>query len=91
MKCSVNGFSCFWGQIILSYSLLQQFQICVDGIFYLAHEDILVGRMRTCRLARPQLERGEGHEGLVAERGRPKGRHAQRNAALHQRVLKVDA
>ena len=63
----------------------------LDGLRNLAEQDELVGTMAARRLAGTQLQRGEGHQRLVAQRGRPEGRHAHLHTTLHQGVVGGDA
>lgn len=44
--------SCYW-------LLVEQFDVCFDGVFYLAYFDILVGGMTACALAWTQFQRRE--------------------------------
>ena len=63
---------------------LEQLQVAAEGVFHLAETDILVGGMGAGRLSGSQLERREGHQGLVAEGGGTKGLHAYVGAAADE-------
>ena len=47
--------------------------------------------MAAARLARPELQRGEGHQSLVAECGRTERLHTHSEATTNQRVVMTDA
>ena len=51
--------------------------------------NVFVGRMRARRLAGADLERGEGHDGLVGGGRRSEDLQAERQATLHHRVLHI--
>lgn len=46
--------------------------------------------MRTGRLSRSELERGERHEGLVTQSGAAEGCHSHADATAHERMFGVD-
>jgi len=48
---------------------VEQLDVGMDGVLNLGYADELVGRVAAGGVAGAELERGEGHEGLVAERG----------------------
>ena len=72
-------------------NLIKETDVGFDGGGDFRDADEFVSTVGTGGFARTQLQRGEGHEGLVAQRGRTERFQTHRLTAAHDGVLRVDA
>ena len=70
---------------------VEQLDVEIYGFADFAEPDIFVGGMGACGVAGPQFERREGHERLVAERGRAVGLFAHGEQLPDKGMAGVDA
>lgn len=69
----------------------EQFAIFLHGIADFREADKLIGGVGAGRRARTIFKGREGHQRLVAQRGRAEGRAAESHGALHQGMSQFDA
>ena len=75
----------------LKRGVVEQSDVGVNGFANFHRADVFVGSMASRRVARTHLQRGEGHESLVGQRGRAKRHFAHGEESLHQRMVGADA